>query len=95
MNIRQVSAICLSIAATHFVYAASNVVNPVNDSSQAKGIIKNQYIVILNKDAGPSKDFAQNIAKQHAGKVFKATILFLKVLQFIYLIQQGQPLLKR
>lgn len=54
MNIRQVSAICLSIAATHFVYAASNVANPVNDSSQAKGIIKNQYIVILNKDAGPS-----------------------------------------
>lgn len=42
MNIRQVSAICLSIAATHFVYAASNVANPVNDSSQAKGIIKNQ-----------------------------------------------------
>lgn len=72
MNIRQVSAICLSIAATHFVYAASNVVNPVNDSSQAKGIIKNQYIVILNKDAGPSKDFAQNIAKQHAGKVLQS-----------------------
>ncbi|WP_353824306.1 hypothetical protein [Acinetobacter baumannii] len=38
MNIRQVSAICLSIAATHFVYAASNVANPVNDSSQTKGI---------------------------------------------------------
>ncbi|HCW5091507.1 TPA: S8 family peptidase [Acinetobacter baumannii] len=72
MNIRQVSAICLSIAATHFVYAASNVTNPVNDSSQAKGIIKNQYIVILNKDAGPSKDFAQNIAKQHAGKVLQS-----------------------
>ncbi|EHU1359190.1 S8 family peptidase [Acinetobacter baumannii] len=72
MNIRQVSAICLSIAATHFVYAASNVANPVNDSSQAKGIIKNQYIVILNKDAGPSKDFAQNIAKQHAGKVLQS-----------------------
>ncbi|MDC5421528.1 S8 family peptidase [Acinetobacter baumannii] len=71
MNIRQVSAICLSIAATHLVYAASNVANPVNDSSQAKGIIKNQYIVILNKDAGPSKDFAQNIAKQHAGKVLQ------------------------
>ncbi|HCV3141014.1 TPA: S8 family peptidase [Acinetobacter baumannii] len=63
---------CLSIAATHFVYAASNVANPVNDSSQAKGIIKNQYIVILNKDAGPSKDFAQNIAKQHAGKVLQS-----------------------
>lgn len=72
MNIRQVSAICLSIAATHFVYAASNVANPVNDSSQAKGIIKNQYIVILNKDAGLSKDFAQNIAKQHAGKVLQS-----------------------
>ncbi|MBF8316639.1 S8 family peptidase, partial [Acinetobacter baumannii] len=65
-------------AATHFVYAASNVVNPVNDSSQAKGIIKNQYIVILNKDAGPSKDFAQNIAKQHAGKVLQSYDTVLK-----------------
>ncbi|MEN3492432.1 S8 family peptidase, partial [Acinetobacter baumannii] len=74
----QVSAICLSIAATHFVYAASNVANPVNDSSQAKGIIKNQYIVILNKDAGPSKDFAQNIAKQHAGKVLQSYDTVLK-----------------
>ncbi|MFW1862464.1 S8 family peptidase [Acinetobacter baumannii] len=78
MNIRQVSAICLSIAATHFVYAASNVANPVNDSSQAKGIIKNQYIVILNKDAGPSKDFAQNIVKQHAGKVLQSYDTVLK-----------------
>ncbi|NUF91650.1 S8 family peptidase [Acinetobacter baumannii] len=78
MNIRQVSAICLSIAATHFVYAASNVANPVNDSSHAKGIIKNQYIVILNKDAGPSKDFAQNIAKQHAGKVLQSYDTVLK-----------------
>ncbi|NDX01350.1 S8 family peptidase [Acinetobacter baumannii] len=78
MNIRQVSAICLSIAATHFVYAASNVAKPVNDSSQAKGIIKNQYIVILNKDAGPSKDFAQNIAKQHAGKVLQSYDTVLK-----------------
>lgn len=78
MNIRQVFAICLSIAATHFVYAASNVANPVNDSSQAKGIIKNQYIVILNKDAGPSKDFAQNIAKQHAGKVLQSYDTVLK-----------------
>ncbi|MDV7617703.1 S8 family peptidase [Acinetobacter baumannii] len=78
MNIRQVSAICLSIAATHFVYAASNVANPVNDSSQVKGIIKNQYIVILNKDAGPSKDFAQNIAKQHAGKVLQSYDTVLK-----------------
>ncbi|MDH2467193.1 S8 family peptidase [Acinetobacter baumannii] len=78
MNIRQVSAICLSIAATHLVYAASNVANPVNDSSQAKGIIKNQYIVILNKDAGPSKDFAQNIAKQHAGKVLQSYDTVLK-----------------
>ncbi|EPG6084499.1 S8 family peptidase, partial [Acinetobacter baumannii] len=68
----------LSIAATHFVYAASNVTNPVNDSSQAKGIIKNQYIVILNKDAGPSKDFAQNIAKQHAGKVLQSYDTVLK-----------------
>ncbi|PIL67924.1 serine protease [Acinetobacter baumannii] len=66
------------MAATHFVYAASNVANPVNDSSQAKGIIKNQYIVILNKDAGPSKDFAQNIAKQHAGKVLQSYDTVLK-----------------
>lgn len=95
MNIRQVSAICLSIAATHFVYAASNVANPVNDSSQTKGIIKNQYIVILNKDAGPSKDFAKILLNNMLVKFYKATILFLKVLQFIYLIQQGQPLLKR
>ncbi|WP_031379658.1 S8 family peptidase [Acinetobacter baumannii] len=78
MNIRQVSAICLSIATTHFVYAASNVANPVNDSSQAKGIIKNQYIVILNKDTGSSKDFAQNIAKQHAGKVLQSYDTVLK-----------------
>lgn len=60
------------------MYAASNVANPVNDSSQAKGIIKNQYIVILNKDAGPSKDFAQNIAKQHAGKVLQSYDTVLK-----------------
>ncbi|KQG78764.1 S8 family peptidase, partial [Acinetobacter baumannii] len=38
----------------------------------------NQYIVILNKDAGPSKDFAQNIAKQHAGKVLQSYDTVLK-----------------
>ncbi|MFV5624063.1 S8 family peptidase [Acinetobacter baumannii] len=37
-----------------------------------------EYIVILNKDAGPSKDFAQNIAKQHAGKVLQSYDTVLK-----------------
>lgn len=72
MNICKVSAIFLSMAATHLAYAAPNLLNSAIDSSQAKGIIKNQYIVILNKDIGPAKDFAQNIAKQHGGRVLQS-----------------------
>jgi len=72
MNIHKVSAIFLSMAATHLAYAAPNLLNSAIDSSQTKGIIKNQYIVILNKDIGPAKDFAQNIAKQHGGRVLQS-----------------------
>ena len=72
MNIHKVSAIFLSMAATHLAYAAPNLLNSAIDSSQAKGIIKNQYIVILNKDIGSAKDFAQNIAKQHGGRVLQS-----------------------
>lgn len=72
MKIRNVSAVFLSMAATHLAYAAPNLLNSAIDSSQAKGIIKNQYIVILNKDIGPAKDFAQNIAKQHGGRILQS-----------------------
>lgn len=72
MKIRKVSAVFLSMAATHLAYAAPNLLNSAIDSSQAKGIIKNQYIVILNKDIGPVKDFAQNIAKQHGGRILQS-----------------------
>lgn len=72
MKIRKVSAVFLSMAATHLAYAAPNLLNSAIDSSQAKGIIKNQYIVILNKDIGPAKDFAQNIAKQHGGRILQS-----------------------
>ncbi|HAV16028.1 MAG TPA: serine protease, partial [Acinetobacter nosocomialis] len=66
------SAVFLSMAATHLAYAAPNLLNSAIVSSQAKGIIKNQYIVILNKDIGPAKDFAQNIAKQHGGRILQS-----------------------
>ncbi|MDE9408352.1 S8 family peptidase [Acinetobacter nosocomialis] len=72
MKIRKVSVVFLSMAATHLAYAAPNLLNSAIDSSQAKGIIKNQYIVILNKDIGPAKDFAQNIAKQHGGRILQS-----------------------
>ncbi len=72
MKISKVSAVFLSMAATHLAYAAPNLLNSAIDSSQAKGIIKNQYIVILNKDIGPAKDFAQNIAKQHGGRILQS-----------------------
>lgn len=72
MKIRKVSAVFLSMAAIHLAYAAPNLLNSAIDSSQAKGIIKNQYIVILNKDIGPAKDFAQNIAKQHGGRILQS-----------------------
>jgi subtilisin family serine protease len=71
MKFCQVSSFLLTIAVSHLIYAAPATTNSVLSSSQAKGIIKNQYIVILNKDAGPSNDFAQNIAKQHGGKVLQ------------------------
>lgn len=71
MKFCQISSFLLTIAVSHLIYAAPATTNPVLGSSQAKGIIKNQYIIILNKDAGPSNDFAKNIAKQHGGKVLQ------------------------
>jgi subtilisin family serine protease len=78
MKFCQVSAAFLTLAAVNLVHAAPNTTSFLLDSSQAKGIIKNQYIVILNKDAGPSIDFAQNIAKQHGAKVLQSYDTVLK-----------------
>ncbi|MCU4529448.1 S8 family peptidase [Acinetobacter sp. P1(2023)] len=78
MKFCQVSNFLLTIAVSHLIYAAPATTNSVLSSSQAKGIIKNQYIVILNKDAGASNDFAQNIAKQHGGKVLQTYDTVLK-----------------
>lgn len=78
MKFCQVSAAFLTMAAINLVHAAPNTTSSLLDSSQAKGIIKNQYIVILNKDAGPSIDFAQNIAKQHGAKVLQSYDTVLK-----------------
>lgn len=78
MKFCQVSAAFLTLAAVNLVHAAPNTTSSLLDSSQAKGIIKNQYIVILNKDAGPSIDFAQNIAKQHSAKVLQSYDTVLK-----------------
>ncbi|VAX44432.1 Extracellular serine proteinase precursor [Acinetobacter calcoaceticus] len=78
MKFCQVSAIFLTMAAVNFVYAATPTSSSILDSSQVKGIIKNQYIVILNKDAGRPTDFAQNIAKQHGGKVLQSYDTVLK-----------------
>lgn len=78
MKFCQVSAAFLTMAAVNLVHAAPNTTSSLLDSSQAKGIIKNQYIVILNKDAGPSIDFAQNIAKQHGAKVLQSYDTVLK-----------------
>jgi len=78
MKFCQVSAAFLTLAAVNLVHAAPNTTSSLLDSSQAKGIIKNQYIVILNKDAGPSIDFAQNIAKQHGGKILQSYDTVLK-----------------
>ncbi|KCY25188.1 extracellular serine proteinase, partial [Acinetobacter baumannii 1288284] len=64
----QVSTFLLTIALSHLTYAAPATTNSVLGSSEAKGIIKNQYIVILNKDVGSSNEFAQGIAKQHGGR---------------------------
>lgn len=78
MKFCQVSAAFLTMAAVNLVHAAPDTTSSLLDSSQAKGIIKNQYIVILNKDAGPSIDFAQNIAKQHGAKVLQSYDTVLK-----------------
>lgn len=78
MKFCQVSAAFLTLAAVNLVHAAPNTTSSLLDSSQTKGIIKNQYIVILNKDAGPSVDFAQNIAKQHGAKVLQSYDTVLK-----------------
>lgn len=72
MKFCQVSTFLLTIALSHLTYAAPATTNSVLGSSEAKGIIKNQYIVILNKDIGPAKDFAQNIAKQHGGRILQS-----------------------
>jgi len=72
MKFCQLTAAFLTIAAVNLVHAAPDTTSSLLDSSQAKGIIKNQYIVILNQDAGPSIDFAQNIAKQHGAKVLQS-----------------------
>ncbi|WP_454666423.1 S8 family peptidase [Acinetobacter calcoaceticus] len=78
MKFSQVSAVFLTMAAVNFVYAATPTSSSILDSSQVKGIIKNQYIVILNKDAGQPTDFAQNIAKQHGGKILQSYDTVLK-----------------
>jgi subtilisin family serine protease len=78
MKFCQVSAVFLTMTAVNFVYAATPTSSSILDSSQVKGIIKNQYIVILNKDAGLPTDFAQNIAKQHGGKILQSYDTVLK-----------------
>jgi subtilisin family serine protease len=78
MKFCQVSAVFLTMTAVNFVYAATPTSSSILDSSQLKGMIKNQYIVILNKDAGLPTDFAQNIAKQHGGKVLQSYDTVLK-----------------
>ena len=83
MKFCQVSTFLLTIAEP-FNHAAPATTNSVLSSSEAKGIIKNQYIVILNKDVGSSNEFAQGIAKQHGGKVLQTMMLYLRDLQFIY-----------
>ncbi|MCK0912923.1 S8 family peptidase [Acinetobacter pittii] len=78
MKFCQVSTFLLAIALSHLTYAAPVTTNSVLGSSEAKGIIKNQYIVILNKDVGSSNEFAQGIAKQHGGKVLQTYDAVLK-----------------
>ena len=78
MKFCQVSTFLLTIALSHLTYAAPAATNSVLSSSEAKGIIKNQYIVILNKDVGSSNEFAQGIAKQHSGKVLQTYDAVLK-----------------
>lgn len=78
MKFCQVSTFLFTIALSHLTYAAPATTNSVLGSSEAKGIIKNQYIVILNKDVGSSNEFAQGIAKQHGGKVLQTYDAVLK-----------------
>ncbi|WP_373882934.1 S8 family serine peptidase [Acinetobacter pittii] len=78
MKFCQVSTFLLAIALSHLTYAAPATTNSVLSSSEAKGIIKNQYIIILNKDVGSSNEFAQGIAKQHGGKVLQTYDAVLK-----------------
>ena len=78
MKFCQVSTFLLAIALSHLTYAAPATTNSVLGSSEAKGIIKNQYIVILNKDVGSSNEFAQGLAKQHGGKVLQTYDAVLK-----------------
>jgi len=78
MKFCQLSTFLLAIALSHLTYAAPATTNSVLGSSEAKGIIKNQYIVILNKDVGSSNEFAQGIAKQHGGKVLQTYDAVLK-----------------
>ncbi|MFY5897334.1 S8 family peptidase [Acinetobacter pittii] len=78
MKFCQVSTFLLTIALSHLTYAAPATTNSVLGSSEVKGIIKNQYIVILNKDVGSSNEFAQGIAKQHGGKVLQTYDAVLK-----------------
>ncbi len=78
MKFCQVSTFLLAIVLSHLTYAAPATTNSVLGSSEAKGIIKNQYIVILNKDVGSSNEFAQGIAKQHGGKVLQTYDAVLK-----------------
>ncbi|MDX8155269.1 S8 family peptidase [Acinetobacter pittii] len=78
MKFCQVSTFLLAIALSHLIYAAPATTNSILGSSEAKGIIKNQYIVILNKDVGSSNEFAQGIAKQHGGKVLQTYDAVLK-----------------
>ncbi|WPP89924.1 S8 family peptidase [Acinetobacter pittii] len=78
MKFCQVSTFLLTIALSHLTYAAPATTNSVLSSSEAKGIIKNQYIVILNKDVGSSNEFAQGIAKQQGGKVLQTYDAVLK-----------------
>lgn len=78
MKFCQVSTFLLTIALSHLTYAAPATTNSVLGSSEAKGIIKNQYIVILNKDVGSSNEFAQGIAKQYGGRVLQTYDAVLK-----------------
>ncbi len=69
MRFSRLPVVSLAVFAAQCIYAAPMTSNLPQNASQSEGVIKNQYIVILNKDAGAPADFAQNIVKQHGGKV--------------------------